>query len=129
MRAVLCDSVGAPPRLREPQRLVCLLVSAYNALRADVAQLVEHLHGKEGVRGSSPRVGSRRYALNIAGFRVSGAASSQTAVGLWVRRGVQQSVELAPLDRMALTARQLDLLVNKLGRLTKRMSEPGQRTL
>jgi hypothetical protein len=25
--------------------------------RADVAQLVEHLHGKEGVRGSSPRVG------------------------------------------------------------------------
>jgi hypothetical protein len=26
-------------------------------LRADVAQLVEHLHGKEGVRGSSPRVG------------------------------------------------------------------------
>ncbi len=28
---------------------------AYNA---DVAQLVEHLHGKEGVRGSSPLVGS-----------------------------------------------------------------------
>jgi hypothetical protein len=26
-------------------------------LRADVAQLVEHLHGKEGVRGSSPLVG------------------------------------------------------------------------
>ena len=26
-------------------------------VRADVAQLVEHLHGKEGVRGSSPRVG------------------------------------------------------------------------
>ena len=25
--------------------------------RADVAQMVEHLHGKEGVRGSSPRVG------------------------------------------------------------------------
>src|SRR5215208_3455104 len=27
---------------------------------ADVAQLVEHLHGKEGVRGSSPLVGSLR---------------------------------------------------------------------
>jgi hypothetical protein len=27
---------------------------------ADVAQLVEHLHGKEGVRGSSPRVGLAR---------------------------------------------------------------------
>ena len=26
-------------------------------LRADVAQLVEHLHGKEGVSGSSPDVG------------------------------------------------------------------------
>ena len=31
-----------------------------SAVRADVAQLVEHLHGKEGVRGSSPRVGLPR---------------------------------------------------------------------
>src|SRR5215212_10339535 len=30
---------------------------------ADVAQLVEHLHGKEGVRGSSPLVGFRRWRL------------------------------------------------------------------
>src|SRR5215213_7161171 len=34
---------------------------------ADVAQLVEHLHGKEGVRGSSPLVGSQE------GPRTSGA--------------------------------------------------------
>jgi hypothetical protein len=31
--------------------------------RADVAQMVEHLHGKEGVRGSSPRVGFARILL------------------------------------------------------------------
>ncbi len=36
--------------------------------RADVAQLVEHLHGKEGVRGSSPRVGLPK---NRAGKRFS----------------------------------------------------------
>ncbi len=27
--------------------------------RADVAQLVEHVHGKDGVAGSSPAIGSR----------------------------------------------------------------------
>lgn len=32
-------------------------MSPYNALRADVAQLVEHFTRNEGVRGSSPRVG------------------------------------------------------------------------
>ena len=32
------------------------------AYSADVAQLVEHLHGKEGVRGSSPLVGSKETA-------------------------------------------------------------------
>ena len=36
----------APPTPADP--------AAHNA---DVAQLVEHLHGKEGVRGSSPLVG------------------------------------------------------------------------
>ena len=36
--------------------------------RADVAQLVEHLHGKEGVRGSSPLVG---LAKNRIGKRFS----------------------------------------------------------
>ena len=35
---------------------------AYNA---DVAQLVEHLHGKEGVRGSSPLVGSPVEAAQV----------------------------------------------------------------
>ncbi len=36
------------------------------AVRADVAQLVEHLHGKEGVRGSSPRVGLTSIPLDQA---------------------------------------------------------------
>src|ERR1700683_1356454 len=41
-----CDaSERQPPRRYDAER------------HADVAQLVEHLHGKEGVRGSSPRVG------------------------------------------------------------------------
>jgi hypothetical protein len=31
--------------------------------RADVAQLVEHLHGKEGVSGSSPDVGFARFGI------------------------------------------------------------------
>ena len=36
-------------------------------LRADVAQLVEHLHGKEGVRGSSPRVGFAQNRIYVPG--------------------------------------------------------------
>jgi hypothetical protein len=40
--------------------LVARLASRrYDADHADVAQLVEHLHGKEGVSGSSPDVGLR----------------------------------------------------------------------
>jgi hypothetical protein len=43
------------------------------AVRADVAQLVEHLHGKEGVRGSSPRVG---FVPNLLSKRFLGLRAS-----------------------------------------------------
>ena len=36
--------------------------------RALLAQLVEHLHGKEGVSGSSPEEGSVRKAPQMRGF-------------------------------------------------------------
>jgi hypothetical protein len=44
-RALEMRRSAGPPRRYDAER------------HADVAQLVEHLHGKEGVRGSSPRVG------------------------------------------------------------------------
>jgi hypothetical protein len=49
-------------------------------LRADVAQLVEHLHGKEGVRGSSPLVGLLAHSLGIEEAdvqRIGGVSSAQ----------------------------------------------------
>src|SRR6059036_3113647 len=45
--------------------------------RALLAQLVEHLHGKEGVDGSSPSEGSAK-AAQIAAFSVEGTCTSSS---------------------------------------------------
>ena len=41
------------------------LFRALRARRADVAQLVEHVLGKDGVSGSIPLIGSRDYAWTV----------------------------------------------------------------
>ena len=53
------NAVGLSARAREAAdcRLLRPFASSYADRRARVAQLVEHLHGKEGVRGSSPLPG------------------------------------------------------------------------
>src|SRR5829696_9208579 len=45
---------------------------------ADVAQLVEHLHGKEGVRGSSPLVGFARAAFDRRSIGYAAVAGAGT---------------------------------------------------
>src|SRR3954447_14173072 len=45
-----------------------------------LAQLVEHLHGKEGVDGSSPSEGFRKFLL-ISSFRLS-VGATRTSVGV-----------------------------------------------
>ena len=61
LRAMQTQTIGRPSRLARARLL-------YPSSRADVAQLVEHFTRNEGVRGSSPRVGSLE-GLQIAGLR------------------------------------------------------------
>ena len=58
-KGVACKPLAQPTQVR----ILLPPLGRKLAYNADVAQLVEHLHGKEGVRGSSPRVGSPRKPL------------------------------------------------------------------
>lgn len=55
-------------RLAQPTQVRILLppLGRKLAVSADVAQLVEHLHGKEGVDGSSPSEGSAKAPESVA---------------------------------------------------------------
>ena len=61
-----CKRLAAPPTV--PPELLASRPSALQtpSPHAQLAQLVEHFHGKEGVSGSSPELGSQEKACKSA---------------------------------------------------------------
>ena len=67
-------------------------------LRAHVAQLVEHLHGKQKVNGSNPFVGSIILRFGILRFRIRRffPREEMQQDAQWRVRPAQRSVNLIP---------------------------------
>ena len=81
--------------------------------RADVAQLVEHHHGKVGVTGSIPVIGSRENLLKFVLALSSGSA--------WPRRTFQYaSANARPSPRQAKFVEGFPNLNSRIGQVPKR---------